>query len=71
MKEIKQREWVSSRFDFPGADHGYDSNPPQVIGAPIRPSSPGEIQAYHAADGSLNDTIREYCGIFRSKERER
>jgi hypothetical protein len=64
-------DWKPSVFDFPEADHGQSSNPPTVIGAPVRLSSPGEILAWHSNDGSLNDTIREYCGIWRARGIER
>jgi hypothetical protein len=41
-----------------------------VIGAPVRPSTVAEIIEWHKNDGSLNETILNYVGIFPDGGRE-
>jgi hypothetical protein len=62
---MDHNDWRPSVFEFPEADNGISSNPPLVVGAPTRSSSPGEILAWHSNNGSLDDTIREHCGMER------
>jgi hypothetical protein len=54
--------------DFAKADHG--QNPPTVIGKGVRRSSSGEIIEYHKKNGSLDDEVLNYCGIYPDRGRE-
>lgn len=67
---MNDEHWVPSRLEFPEADHGQSSNPPLLKGH-VQQMSPGEILEYHRNNGSLNDTIRNYCGIFPDRGRDR
>ena len=67
-------DWRPSSFDFPGSDPWEElksANGDRRTNA--RSSIPGEILAWHANNGTLDDTVREYCGIWRARpvERER
>jgi hypothetical protein len=64
MYRDDEPRWTPSVFEFPEADHS--QNPPTVIGVP-RASSAGEILGWHSEGGSLDDTIREYCGLEISR----
>jgi hypothetical protein len=48
--------------DFPEADHA--QNPPPIIGKGVRRSTQGEIIEYHKNNGSLDDEVLNYCGIY-------
>ena len=69
-RDQDERDWTPSRFDFPEADHGQSSNPPLLKGHPPK-LSVGEIMEYHRTNGSLDDTVRNYCGVFLDRGRDR
>ena len=64
------RDWMPTRFDFPEADYGQSSNPPLLQGHPQK-MSVGEIIDYHRKNGSLDDTVRNHCGVFPDRGMER
>jgi hypothetical protein len=53
--------------EFPEADQA--KNPPMVIGKGVRRSSSGEIIEYHKNNGSLDDEVLNYCGIYPDRGR--
>jgi hypothetical protein len=60
MEEGREREWRPSGFHLPEADNALN---PAHAGRPVSRSSIGEIIEWHTNAGTMDETVREYCGL--------